>query len=268
MYVLRGRKRTDYYLYMDAFILTERWTSGHYALIHMYYRDAFIRTCDVMFHAYFGHDAFTDSFLCDNTLPYTWHCMVHTWRWHIFAFLYDVSISILERQGSFTHSCVWWDSITRDTWYSFTFLYYIKMYLHFPSYIKKESSYSFLFLHAYTHVYSEEDTKFVTWHIHSNVFFGRIHSYMWHDVIYVTWCLIYTYIFRYDTCINWFSCGVEVFHTCESDVWQRIIHTCSITQMCNCVSVLYCTHTGTCLYTERECVLSYLHTYMHVDMHM
>jgi len=183
MYVLRGRKRTHYYLYMDAFILTERWTSGHYALIHMYYRDAFIRTCDVMFHAYFGHDAFTDSFLCDNTLPYTWHCMVHTWRWHIFAFLYDVSISILERQGLFTHSCVWWDSITRDTWYSFTFLYYIKMYLHFPSYIKKESSYSFLFLHAYTHVYSEEDRIHDMTHPFKRIF--------WTDpFIYVTWCYI------------------------------------------------------------------------------
>ena len=184
-YVRVKREKTYTLLFIqDAFILTERWTSGHYALIHMYYRDAFIRTCDVMFHAYFGHDAFTDSFLCDNTLPYTWHCMVHTWRWHIFAFLYDVSISILERQGLFTHSCVWWDSITRDTWYSFTFLYYIKMYLHFPSYIKKESSYSVLFLHAYTHVYSEEDRNW--WHdtsIQTYFLDGFIH--IWHDVWYI-----------------------------------------------------------------------------------
>jgi len=110
-------------------------------------------------------------------------------RWHIFAFLYDVSISlILERQGLLTHSCVWWDSITRDTWYSFTFLYYIKMYLHFPSYIKKESSYSFLFLHVYTHVYSEEDKIRDMTHPFKRIF--------WTDsFIYVTWCYIFDMMF-------------------------------------------------------------------------
>ena len=109
-------------------------------------------------------------------------------------------------------------------------------------------------------MYVQRKMELVTWHIYSDVFFRRIHSYMWHDVGYIRSYLLY------DTHIDWFSCGVGVFHTCESDVWQWIIYTCSITQMCNCVSVLYCTHTCACVYTQNEYVHSYVHTcrYAHV----
>ena len=55
-------------------------------------------------------------------------------------------------------------------------------------YIMREPTHSHLCRYIYTPVHVERD-EFVTWHIHLYVFSWRMHSYVWHDGLYIHSCL-------------------------------------------------------------------------------